>query len=192
MEKERGEPVNTIQNRGYRSRGRARAGQRRPQRGTARSNSHTPPIQPNSVKCINCGGNFPHKFSCPAKGQKCYYCQKLNHFETVCRQKRTKERVREVHEGACGGQSESSNDEYCYSVRRESEKTPKSTVLINNKPVKLLVDTGASVNILDEAAYKSVGTPKLTRRHLPKLLPYGGGNALEIKGKCELLVEKNC
>ncbi|XP_014662417.1 PREDICTED: uncharacterized protein LOC106805367, partial [Priapulus caudatus] len=35
-------------------------------------------------KCRNCGGNFPHRGTCPAKGAQCYKCEKYNHFARTC------------------------------------------------------------------------------------------------------------
>lgn len=46
--------------------------------------------KPNNV-CRNCGGQYPHnngRESCPAYGQKCGYCHKLNHFSAHCRSKK--------------------------------------------------------------------------------------------------------
>ena len=34
--------------------------------------------------CGNCGGKFPHKGPCPAKGKTCRNCDKPNHFAVVC------------------------------------------------------------------------------------------------------------
>ena len=46
-----------------------------------------------TVKCRNCGGNFPHKNGpCPAKGRTCNYCKKQNNFVVVCMKKKQKER----------------------------------------------------------------------------------------------------
>ena len=35
--------------------------------------------------CRNCGGNYPHNGTCPAKGKQCRKCLKNNHFAAVCR-----------------------------------------------------------------------------------------------------------
>ena len=35
-------------------------------------------------KCFNCGGNFPHEKSCPARGKQCGTCLKYNHFSACC------------------------------------------------------------------------------------------------------------
>jgi len=39
--------------------------------------------------CNNCGGEWPHQNgTCPAKGQTCRKCHKLNHFARKCRSKK--------------------------------------------------------------------------------------------------------
>ena len=38
-----------------------------------------------SSKCGLCGGSYPHKFDCLAKGKRCLSCDKLNHFAKMCR-----------------------------------------------------------------------------------------------------------
>ncbi|XP_070532960.1 uncharacterized protein [Ptychodera flava] len=41
----------------------------------------------NKSKCYYCGGPYPHGDTCPAKGKKCRFCGKLNHFAKACRSK---------------------------------------------------------------------------------------------------------
>ncbi len=37
-----------------------------------------------NLKCFRCGGNYPHKDSCPAIDKKCRKCDKRGHFASVC------------------------------------------------------------------------------------------------------------
>ena len=53
-----------------------------------RSVTHYPKPQSetnHSSKCGLCGGSYPHKYQCPAKGKCCLGCDKLNHFAKMCR-----------------------------------------------------------------------------------------------------------
>ena len=36
-------------------------------------------------KCFYCGGEFPHKAICLAKGKQCNLCRRYNHFASCCR-----------------------------------------------------------------------------------------------------------
>lgn len=40
------------------------------------------------TKCRKCNLKYPHKGKCPAEGSTCNYCQKPNHWEAACRQKK--------------------------------------------------------------------------------------------------------
>ena len=52
----------------------------------------------------------------------------------------------------------SSDDEYLYVLRRNTSalKFPTVSVIINEIPVNMIIDTGASIDILDETAYHKV------------------------------------
>ena len=122
-----------------------------------------PPAPPNppTTKCCNCGLAWPHTDRpCPAKGQTCNKCGKLNHFAHVCmsrtvppatnsgtNQSKSQFRVRQVE---TIGSSDSS-DEYLYTLGNPADsKTPVTSVLTNSVPVKMMIDTGASTDIIDE------------------------------------------
>ena len=75
----------------------------------------------------------------------------------------------------------SSDEEYAYTVRNHTEhvsvvsaKTPKVNIKVNNKLCTFLLDTGATVNLLDEEAYKKVGAPKLIKGKNPTLTIWRG------------------
>ena len=65
---------------------------------------HPPPYQasppfkpPRRVRsCGNCG--HPHKASakCPARGQTCHYCKKLNHFAEACQSRARRQRIHTI------------------------------------------------------------------------------------------------
>ena len=82
----------------------------------------------------------------------------------------------------------SSEDEYCYAVRFDedvvkfvNEKTPKTSVKLNNVKCQMTIETGASVNIIDETTYKRLSQPTLKKKQLTKCLyPYGSGQPLRV------------
>ena len=143
-------------------------------------------------KCRNCGGHYPHAESCPAKGKLCNHCHKSNHFATVCRQRKytpindlKTSASRPMHDNS----SASSNDEYCYGVHGKKTKTPFTVAKLDDVECRLMIDTGASVNILDENTYSQIGKPKLNKRDPIQLVPYGGGKPLTVMGRCAVMVE---
>ena len=80
-------------------------------------------------------------------------------------------------------------DDFCYAVKDSKRRTPVAKVPINDVDVNIMVDTGASVNILDEGTYGKIGNPKLTTRKPVRLMPYGGGPPLTVIGRCTVTVE---
>ena len=53
----------------------------------------------------------------------------------------------------------------------------------------MLVDSGSSVNILDEEDYTKVGRPRLRKKNKSReLVPYGGGK-IPVLGTCDLILE---
>lgn len=176
----------TFTSRG-RNRGRTHRGSARGRsRGISRGREN--PIE----SCRNCGGNYPHRGICPAKGKTCFHCRKRDHFSKVCRKR---ESVKEIHHEGTETLNCSSDDEYCYNIGEVHRvnfvgtKTPRVSVKVNGFECDLLVDTGASVNILDEATHRKIGSPAIKYREKPHLVPYGGGHKIDVLGVCELRVE---
>ncbi|KAJ8299252.1 hypothetical protein KUTeg_023312, partial [Tegillarca granosa] len=80
-------------------------------------------------------------------------------------------------------------DREVHRVNFVGTKTPRVSVKVNGLECDLLVDTGASVNILDEATHRKIGSPAIKYREKPHLVPYGGGHKIDVLGVCELRVE---
>ena len=55
--------------------------------------------------------------------------------------------------------------------------------------LQMMIDPGASVNILDAHTYHHIGKPELAKQDPIKLMPYGGGPSLIVMGRCTLIVE---
>ncbi|XP_062614628.1 uncharacterized protein K02A2.6-like, partial [Saccostrea cucullata] len=112
-------------------------------------------------------------------------------LDRVCRAKkrasgqhRNYKHVREVdfrHE------AESSEEEYMYSIN--GKKGPQKTLKVNGVLCDFLLDTGASVNVLDQTTYVKIGSPKLEKESNPALVPFGGGKQLTVFGSCQLKIE---
>ena len=182
----------------------------KPQRGSTKTRSLA------RVKtCFNCGGSYPHSQEkpCPAKGKLCRACKKPNHFEKVCRSKvqegnnpaKTKQgksnrAVQAVQRGidtdeSTSQSSETSDDEIVFGVQNAQKcasKPPKATVTVGNCKIDVIVDTGASINILDTPTFnKIVGqNPKLQlTSSTSKVFAYAADVPLDIAGKFETEIE---
>jgi hypothetical protein len=88
---------------------------------------------------------------------------------------------------------DSSDEEYSYSIKEAEsvcsvKKSLFATIKVNAKTCTMMIDNGATVNILDDKTHKNIGSPKLSRNDT-QLLHYGGGKPLDVTGACELEVE---
>ena len=119
---------------------------------------------------------------CPARGRSCNACRKIGHFAHVCLSKsRTKSRtVAHVESGHLSGEEY----EYVYTVNYiQNKKPPMCEVQINRKAVEKMIDTGASVKLLDEKTYRRIncGNTTLKPAHT-KIYSYGSKAPLPLLG----------
>ena len=98
---------------------------------------------------------------CPAQGCMCRKCEKPNHFAKMCRTgvipKRglgQQNKVQVVNEEE--SESSCSDDEYLYLNGRDKSKIPTVLVKNNNVKTRMIIDTGASTDILDEIAFAHI------------------------------------
>ena len=89
--------------------------------------------------------------------------------------------------------SSGSNDDYLYTLGqgKTKAKTPVVSVKINNATVEMIVDTGASIDILDEKTYGKVNHLKDIKLQTTtkRLFAYGSEPQLEVIGKFEATIE---
>ena len=132
--------------------------------------------------CRNCKGEWPHKNGqCPARGKDCRNCLKYNHFARVCRssrqerseeqnQRRHKTNIRPLNTPVSDNDSESGNsDKYCYAVKNKDRRNPVTKLMINNRNVKFTVDTGSSINVIDQEHlinWERLNSQRTTLRHM--------------------------
>ena len=106
-------------------------------------------------QCYRCGGqHLANNMSCPARGVQCNSCKKMNHFSKVCRS-----RTRQVNSFQVDGRGDNTDsedpDSECsitsslnlFASHGGLSKVQR-TVVINGHPIKALMDTGASCNVL--------------------------------------------
>ena len=132
----------------------------------------------------------------PCKRKTCGKCGKKNHFASVCRSKpankvpqtsRSSVRAINAHDDS------PSDDEYLFTLnpKPEDKKALTATIKINNIQVKMMVDTGASIDIIDELTYDKMRKlqPLCLSRANNRIFAYGSSNQLPVMGKFKASLE---
>ncbi|XP_067045446.1 uncharacterized protein [Acropora muricata] len=143
-------------------------GCRRERHSGSRSGSHKESRKfDEATKCRNCGGTYPHRDSCPARNKKCTSCGKLNHFAKVCRTV-PPDSVKRVTE-----EEGTDDDDYVYAIGEQ--KQPMCRLEIDGKYLEMMLDSGASVNLIDEVTYKRIykGKAKTLEQAKRRIFSYG-------------------
>jgi hypothetical protein len=63
------------------------------------------------------------------------------------------------------------------------------TVKINNSNVDFLIDTGSSINILDENTFRTIGSKPKFSHFNKRVFAYGSDKTLELIGKFQATIE---
>lgn len=131
--------------------------------------------------CRNCGGPFPHATTCPAKGQTCNSCGKSNHWSRVCRSK-PKQSTKNI--SAKPDDNSDSEDAYVFTVINQEQMQPHCQVDLEGHKIEMMIDSGANVNLLDEATYKKINEhcSKPLKPSNQKIFAYGSATPLPLLG----------
>ena len=107
-----------------------------------------------SNKCFQCGESYPHKDVCPAKGKTCGKCNKKNHLTQFCRTKHIKQ-IDKTEETSSECED---NNQYAFTAINvcKEEKRPTTDIKLCSTKINILVDTGASVNLIDSTTYNTL------------------------------------
>ena len=170
--------VNTVKHKSkYETYSRKGKGRRREKQSQPRAESHKESRKSNgSSKCRNCGGAYPHNDSCPVRNKKCISCGKLDHFAKVCRTVPPGS-VKRVTE-----EDDTDEEDFVYAVGEK--KQPMCRLTIDGEYVELMLDSGASVNLIDEVTYRRVykGKAKTLAPAKRRVFSYGSPTPLPLLG----------
>ena len=78
----------------------------------------------------------------------------------------------------------SSEDEYLFGLNEHANNTKqsKTTVCLNETQLEMVVDTGATVNIMDENTLSKLKSQPKLNNTKTKIYPYGSGKSIDIIG----------
>ena len=151
--------------------------------------------------CHYCGGTYPHKSQCPAKGKECRKCGKLNHFAKVCRgqkppaskpsyprHKRNEKTNKNPLNPVQQADSDSDNTEdYLYNVNT-NKKSPTVRVTVGKHCFDATLDTGASLNVIDRGTYEHMDGVEFKKTNV-KAFAYNAQQPVKFLGKFEAVIE---
>ena len=171
------------------------------------------PADINKRNCFNCGYVYTpnHKSQCSAAGKKCNFCGVLGHFQAVCR-KRKKISVRKLDKSE-SSDSEPENDVVCKNLQQErhdfytnvftyrnpatntkSSAAPLFKVLLNDEPVVLIGNTGATCSCINHKTFLKIQKRQPIINLLKtrsKIFSFGNKEAIKPLGKIDCAFEGN-
>lgn len=146
--------------------------------------------------CFRCGGTFPHEKHCPAKNRKCFHCSGLGHYAKFCRKRGRNTNVFPVNDAAESDLSlndvAEAGDHVGYALgvnnmRSDSGKLVTTKLKVNGVECLFLIDSGASVNVVDCRTYSNIRHRSVKscslRSPSTQLYAYGSRVPLPVKGK---------
>ena len=166
-------------------------------------------------KCYRCDGKYPHTGECPAIARKCYNCNRIGHFSKCCRKPQRK-RVQKLEPGKESlsdsegsgfsfsvstkkvepgkeslSDSEGSGFSFIVSTKYNFEKIPTTKLKINGVVQTIMIDSGATINVMDEKMYEFVKDSSVLEKSNAKLYPYGSTTPLPLLGKIKAEISTN-
>ena len=157
--------------------------------------------EPVKGTCYRCGkmGQSGRDSDCPARGKTCRKCGGADHFGSQCKTKTAKPpkpRREEKPEGKkkkksvrCVG-SERDENEYAFTVNSASSPE-KIDVTVGGVVAEMLIDLGASTNIIDKNLWSKLKQEKIkcvSRKSDNKLDAYGSKQPLNVLGTFSAIV----
>ena len=113
-------------------------------------------------ECYRCGrrGHFARDPLCPARRKECSKCSQVGHFANVCKTK-----VKEIPSRSCVqymrvDECKEEEDEHVFAVAGEAQGG-KLMVNIGGIPEEMIIDSGASANVISHAMWEQLKKQQL-------------------------------
>ena len=145
-------------------------------------------------QCYRCGREkCPQGSKCPANGQKCSKCKKMNHFAKVCRSSSEGEKKSSFGQLSSADESDSEESSGSIVVGNLDSQTIGAKITVQGPlnthhavSLMLATDTGISKTLLNSSDWSKVKGDCKFVKTLKHFRPYGTKYQLPIKGKARV------
>ena len=125
--------------------------------------------------CYRCGGkgHYGRDPACPARGRTCHKCQGADHFSSMCR---TKQKTKRKEENANQVDEDDTFDKFAFTINAINLQNRLTRVTVGGVELDVLVDTGASVSIIDQTTWKKLKSQQIecqSYKSNDTIKPYG-------------------
>lgn len=139
-------------------------------------------------KCWKCGreGHLSKDYCCPAKKEKCRKCGRIGHFAKVCRSKDSQQSK------VFSLENKESPDDEIFAINLTPEEEPEVKVIVGGQEVHVLIDSGASCNVIDHQLWRQLQTNGIICRSQSEnksLRSYATANKVKVETKFWSTVE---
>ena len=150
------------------------------------------------ISCGRCGAKGHFSSECRrSKNHICSKCGKMGHFQSLCHTKAktpsrnvpqtsralTEELTQDKNVlSATADLDDDDDDVYAFSTNKEDMKRNTHSVLINGSPIDMFIDSGTTVDILDEDDFKQLKEKPVLRQTKVRIFPYQSQVPLTIYG----------
>ncbi|XP_031336012.1 uncharacterized protein K02A2.6-like isoform X3 [Photinus pyralis] len=152
-------------------------------RGQPSMSSTSQPRQSGRGKCRHCG-RFHDESRCRARDWKCFTCNRQGHTSVVCWKKNGVKCVNEEEQETSTEEDEINKIStlVCNNVKSVNSSALLKEMLVNDKPVLMEVDTGASVTVMSSEKFNKL-FPLLTLAEHKAKLRGVSGQELNVLGQ---------
>ena len=136
--------------------------------------------KPSNGPCYRCGRRSHKASECWAtKGKTCNKCGGKNHFAKMCKSRQVND---PSHTRRVNATSEDVPGDFAFTSGESVKRDQLTDVQLNGQTVKVLVDTGASADIIARKDFQRLAGIKPTKTNR-RLLPYGSKVPLKLNGE---------